>query len=177
MDRTVKFYKGSYNVQRYSFRAFQFIAKGRQFVYIHCHLIVCNASNTASRCSQGCLSSFGRLRRSVGSTTEVDLTQGPIIMENRPNALGQKSVGKLYYLSTFSVVKGECPILDWDLLCHHYTSFTISIFVDAFRIHYCNVNVATLMQALLCFINLALILWVYVTLCSRHVGRIKRNIW
>lgn len=28
-------------------------------------------------------------------------------MENRPNALGQKSVGKLYYLSTFSVVLKE----------------------------------------------------------------------
>ena len=79
-DVTVKYYSGpSSSAQRFSLEAFKFIAD-HPFVFVHCHVIVCNATNPASQCAKKCPSS-GRGRRAVSDHVTDDvysLAQGPI---------------------------------------------------------------------------------------------------
>ncbi|XP_032218332.1 uncharacterized protein LOC116601533 isoform X2 [Nematostella vectensis] len=88
VDPTVVDYPGPSDTQRFSFKAFKFISPGQQFVYLHCHLLVCNASDPNSRCAQSCSSFSRRYRRSAA---EVELTQGPIMLvQTPPDTLTQK---------------------------------------------------------------------------------------
>ena len=61
----MKYYSGpSSSAQWFSLEAFKFIAD-HPFVFVHCHVIVCNAMNPASQCAKKCPSS-GRGKRVVG---------------------------------------------------------------------------------------------------------------
>ena len=68
----------SVGTQRFSLEAFKFIAD-HPFVFVHCHVIVCNASDPGSKCAKSC-SSVGRGRREVGDhmTKLYSLAQGPL---------------------------------------------------------------------------------------------------
>ena len=68
------------NKQRFSIEAFTFIG-GHQFVYMHCQVRVCNATDPTSRCARGCLRHRGK--RSLGATDfkdeQFNLAEGPIM--------------------------------------------------------------------------------------------------
>lgn len=112
VDPTVVFYKGPHTIQRFSFKAFKFLAKGKIFVYLHCHLIVCNVTDPTSRCAIGCLSSsFGRFRRDASPSAEAELTQGPFLLEKKPAALPLES-GEIDLL-TFVIILNDLVNLVW----------------------------------------------------------------
>ena len=79
-DVTVKYHSApSVSAQRFSLEAFKFIAD-HPFVFVHCHVIVCNATDPGSKCAKSC-SSGGRGRREVSGHTTVEvytLAQGPL---------------------------------------------------------------------------------------------------
>lgn len=67
--------------QRFSLAAFKFLGN-HQYVYLHCKLKICNATDPKSRCAQGCLRE-GRRKRSLYSQETNDeeyiLAQGPFV--------------------------------------------------------------------------------------------------
>jgi len=79
-DATVKYHSApSVSAQRFSLEAFKFIAD-HPFVFVHCHVIVCNASDPSSKCIKKCPSS-GRGRRQVNdhmTDYAYSLAQGPL---------------------------------------------------------------------------------------------------
>lgn len=80
MDPTVQFYESLHARTRFTFNSFQFVGVSQQFVFIHCKLVVCNATDPSSMCAKGCQSSTqSRLRRSA-ATADYDFTQGPILV-------------------------------------------------------------------------------------------------
>ena len=76
----MKYYSGpSSSSQRFSLEAFKFLAD-HPFVFVHFHVIVCNATNPASQCAKKCPSS-SRGKRVVSDHVIDDvysLAQGPI---------------------------------------------------------------------------------------------------
>ena len=69
----------SVSAQRFSLEAFKFIAE-HPLVFVHCHVIVCNATGPGSKCVKKCPSS-GRGKREVRDhmTNDVySLAQGPL---------------------------------------------------------------------------------------------------
>lgn len=78
VDDTVKLLPSPTGHYRFSLEAFEFIKQ--PFVFIHCHVIICNASNTQSRCARDCEAN-GRERREVGDRKVYSLAQGPITMD------------------------------------------------------------------------------------------------
>ena len=78
-DVTVKYHSApSVSAQRFSLEAFKFIAD-HPFVFVHCHVIVCNATDPDSQCAKKCPSS-GRGRRAVSDHVAdvYSLSQGPL---------------------------------------------------------------------------------------------------
>ena len=80
-DATLQYHSAPLaGVQRFSLEAFKFIAD-HPFVFLHCHVILCNASDPGSICNKSC-SSRDRRRREV-SPQENDvytLGEGPIYL-------------------------------------------------------------------------------------------------
>jgi len=79
IDNTVKYHAApSVSAQRFSLEAFKFIAD-HPFVFVHCHVIVCNGTDPGSKCSKKCPSS-GRGRREVRDHMSgvYSLSQGPL---------------------------------------------------------------------------------------------------
>ena len=81
VDDTVKFLPSDdERTQKFSLEAFSFIGD-HQFVYMHCKVKICNATDPNSRCAQGCLQ--GRRRRSLYTQETNDeeymLAQGPFM--------------------------------------------------------------------------------------------------
>ena len=83
-DATLKYLSApSFSSQRFSLEAFKFIAD-HPFVFVHCHVIVCNA--TDPKCVKGCSSGErGRREASTHVTDVYSLAQGPIqlVLEKR----------------------------------------------------------------------------------------------
>ena len=78
-DVTVQYHSApSVSAQRFSLEAFKFIA-GHPFVFVHCHVTVCNATDPDSQCVQKCPSS-GRGKRAAGGqmTDTYFLAEGPL---------------------------------------------------------------------------------------------------
>ena len=64
-------------VDRFSTEAFKFIAD-HPFVFVHCQIRICDASNPGSRCAQGCIKE-ARLRRDVSDEDKLyPLARGPL---------------------------------------------------------------------------------------------------
>ncbi|KAL9968058.1 hypothetical protein ACROYT_G026384 [Oculina patagonica] len=113
-DITVKYYSApSVSAQRFSLEAFKFIAD-HPFVFVHCHVIVCNATNPDSQCAKKCPSS-GRGRRAVSDhvTDVYSLVQGPLHLarekreETRGNGL-HKSGSSPTFLMALLVMCVAC---------------------------------------------------------------------
>ena len=69
----------SSRAQRFSVEAFKFIS-AHPFVFVHCQVTVCNATNPGSKCSMKCPSS-GRGKRELSDDVTYDvysLVQGPL---------------------------------------------------------------------------------------------------
>lgn len=94
MDPTVQFYESQHARKRFTFNSFQFVGTSQRFVFVHCKLVVCNATDPSSRCSKGCQSSStqSRLRRSV-STSDYDFTQGPILVSESKHSKTERFHG------------------------------------------------------------------------------------
>ncbi|XP_022795118.1 uncharacterized protein LOC111333762 [Stylophora pistillata] len=79
-DVTVKYHSApSSSAQRFSVEAFKFIA-AHPFVFVHCHVTVCSATDPRSKCSMKCpLSGRGKRELSDSVTYDVhSLVQGPL---------------------------------------------------------------------------------------------------
>ena len=65
---------------RFGLEAFEFV--DQPFVFVHCHVIVCNATDPQSRCARGC-EKKPRLRREseVQHHKIYSLAQGPITLD------------------------------------------------------------------------------------------------
>ena len=76
------YYSSPQGTRRFSFDTFQFTGDYGSFVYLHCNLVVCNASDPTSRCSVGCAIDFPRKRRAIEEekgVAQAGLTEGPFI--------------------------------------------------------------------------------------------------
>lgn len=81
VDETLSFHpRPDPQSERWSIEAFQYVNRNNPFVFIHCEIKVCNATDPNSRCAQGCQPS--RKRRDVETFPETPddvypLAQGP----------------------------------------------------------------------------------------------------
>ncbi|KAJ7375892.1 hypothetical protein OS493_038213 [Desmophyllum pertusum] len=77
-------------VFRFTLEGFKFIAE-HPFVFVHCHIRVCDARNPKSRCAEGCIKGT-RKRRDVSSDDKLyPLAQGPLTIDTDVNELNEKS--------------------------------------------------------------------------------------
>ena len=66
-------------MQKFKLEAFSFIGD-HPFVYMHCKVLICNATDPNSRCAQGCVNRAKRSLMTQGSRNEeVHLSQGPFM--------------------------------------------------------------------------------------------------
>ncbi|KAL9968112.1 hypothetical protein ACROYT_G026444 [Oculina patagonica] len=107
-DVTVKYHSApSVSAQRFSLETFKFIAD-HPFVFVHCHVTVCNATDPDSQCAKKCPSS-GRGRRAVSDhvTDVYFLAQGPLHLargkrdEKRENVLDKSGSSPAFTISLF----------------------------------------------------------------------------
>lgn len=93
---TVKYHSApTVSAHRFSLEAFKFIAD-HPFVFVHCHVIVCNATDSSSKCGKKC-SPSGRGRREVSShmTDGVYmLAQGPIHLGHQKRDTNEGGMGQ-----------------------------------------------------------------------------------
>ncbi|XP_078619195.1 uncharacterized protein LOC144886441 [Branchiostoma floridae x Branchiostoma japonicum] len=68
--------------ERFSFEAFHFVKEWEE-VYVHCEVLVCDGTDSGSRCAQGCTK---RAKRATGEKTDMRgrhmIYQGPIILDD-----------------------------------------------------------------------------------------------
>ncbi|KAM7451618.1 hypothetical protein ABFA07_000937 [Porites harrisoni] len=83
IDKTVKFHPtNDKRTQKFSLEAFAFVGD-HMFVYMHCRVKICNASDPNSRCAQGCIRRAKRAVTTLESKDdEVALAQGPFMRED-----------------------------------------------------------------------------------------------
>ena len=120
-DVTVKYLSApSFNVQRFSLEAFKFIAD-HPFVFVHCHVIVCNATDPGSKCAKSC-SSSGRGRREVAAHTNdvYSLVQGPLYLARKKR--GERHEIGLDKSGMYSVIQ-----LNLYLVSALYLTYTTSV--------------------------------------------------
>ncbi|XP_078343454.1 ZP domain-containing protein-like [Oculina patagonica] len=107
-DETVEYHLApSVSAQRFSLKAFRFISD-HPFVFVHCHVIVCNATDPDSQCKNNCPSS-GLARRSVDDhvTDVYSLVQGPLYLvqgkqeETHENGLDNSGSSPTFFLTMF----------------------------------------------------------------------------
>ena len=98
VDETTVILKSSkVRVSRFMTEGFKFIAD-HPFVFVHCHIRICDARNPNSRCAQGCVEELVRKRRDVSSEDKLyPLAQGPLTIssdtaERKPHAKGKYTV-------------------------------------------------------------------------------------
>ena len=83
IDKTVKFHPiNDKRTQKFSLEAFAFL-DDHMFVYMHCRVKICNASDPNSRCAQGCIRRAKRAVTTLESKDdEVTLAEGPFMRED-----------------------------------------------------------------------------------------------
>ena len=78
VDDTAVIFSPPTGYYQFGLEAFEFV--DQPFVFIHCHVVICNASDAQSRCARGC-EEKGRVRREVEDHNVYSLAQGPIILD------------------------------------------------------------------------------------------------
>ena len=81
MDETLEYYPANERSERFSLESFKFIGE-HAFVFVHCHVRVCNVSDPESKCVRICEE---RRKRDVSIAPEslddvYPLAQGPITL-------------------------------------------------------------------------------------------------
>jgi len=93
--------------QRFSLEAFKFLGD-HQFVFMHCKVKICNATNPTSRCAKGCLQQ--RRKRSLDSEETKDeeyrLAQGPF-MRKEVDEQDTKLKDSIEGLQSMPDIKGQ----------------------------------------------------------------------
>lgn len=82
-DDTYQAHPSPPGAQRFSFQAFQFVkSTDVPYVFIHCEVRLCNATDVHSSCAMGCEESTDVKQRLRRATTEdtFSLEQGPIVI-------------------------------------------------------------------------------------------------
>ncbi|XP_044179784.1 ZP domain-containing protein-like [Acropora millepora] len=92
MDDTVDYIPSDRKSDKFSLETFKFIGENA-FIFLHCQVRVCNASDEQSKCARVC---EGRRRRDVTVSAETaddvyPLAQGPITLEKEQEVRGQKT--------------------------------------------------------------------------------------
>ena len=92
MDDTVDYIPSDRKTDKFSLETFKFIGENA-FIFLHCQVRVCNASDEQSKCARVC---EGRRRRDVTVSAETaddvyPLAQGPITLEKEQEVRGQKT--------------------------------------------------------------------------------------
>ncbi|XP_015761376.1 PREDICTED: uncharacterized protein LOC107340539 [Acropora digitifera] len=92
MDDTVDYIPSDRKSDKFSLETFKFINENA-FIFLHCQVRVCNASDEQSKCARVC---EGRRRRDVTVSAETaddvyPLAQGPITLEKEQEVRGQKT--------------------------------------------------------------------------------------
>ena len=90
MDDTVTYYPSNQRSERFSLESFKFIGE-HTFVFVHCHVRICNISDPNSKCVRNC---EDRRKRDVTQVAEslddvYPLAQGPFTLEK-----GEEEVGR-----------------------------------------------------------------------------------
>ena len=84
VDETLSFHpRPDPQSERWSIEAFQYVNRNNPFVFIHCKIKVCNATDPNSRCAQGCQPSRKRRDAETFPETPDDvypLAQGPFAL-------------------------------------------------------------------------------------------------
>ena len=112
--------------QRFSLEAFKFLGD-HQFVYMHCKVKICNATDPNSRCAQGCL--HDRRKRSLytqeTNDEEYNLAQGPFMRkeENNREANLQEIVEGLDSMDIKGKLLQNLKHSDRRMFCVHSTCF------------------------------------------------------
>ena len=84
-------------ISRFTTEGFKFIAD-HPFVFVHCHIRICDAGNPNSRCDQGCIEET-RKRRDVSSDDKLySLAQGPLTIDDDAKEMNTKSTLRSKYL-------------------------------------------------------------------------------
>lgn len=77
-DETLKTYPAPPGRDRFSFKAFEFVqSHGKPFIYVHCRVMVCNATDQDSNCVRRC-GTVQRVKRDVAVGASYSLDEGPI---------------------------------------------------------------------------------------------------
>ena len=124
-DATVKYHStSSVSAQRFSLEAFKFIAD-HPFVFVHCHVILCNATEPGSKCAKKCVQG-GRGRRDASTQMTDDvysLVQGPLHLEREKreqkisgavNKNGQWNCTVNYWVLFVVFSNGKCIAMYWN---------------------------------------------------------------
>ncbi len=129
-DLTVEYHSApSVSAQRFSLEAFRFIAD-YPFVFVHCHVTVCNATDPDSQCVMNCPSS-GLARRSVNDEVNdmYSLVQGPLYLvrgkqeETRENSL--ESSGTYTDCKIALFIKRDFVTVEFIVSCFYQPSVDI----------------------------------------------------
>lgn len=88
-------------ISQFITEGFKFIAD-HPFVFIHCHIRICDAGNPNSRCKQGCIKET-RKRRDVSNGDKLyPLAQGPLTIDSDVKDISTKSTLRGKFLSSLS---------------------------------------------------------------------------
>ena len=82
VDKTLRFHpRPDPQTQRFSLEAFQYVRK-HPYVFFHCKVKVCNATDPASRCEQGCIKRERRRTNTLPDNIDdvYALAQGPLTL-------------------------------------------------------------------------------------------------
>ncbi|XP_066269356.1 ZP domain-containing protein-like [Branchiostoma lanceolatum] len=107
-DSTVaRYWSPSTLEERFGFQAFAFTSGARK-VYLHCDVLLCNATDPTSRCAQDC-QAVRRRREAEGDTDVYLLIQGPIVLNDDQTARDDASTR--HAGSMVSVFMGACAVM------------------------------------------------------------------
>ena len=106
-DKTLKTHPAPPGKDRFSFKAFQFVrSQGKPYIYVHCRVMVCNATDQDSNCVRQCgtVPVVQRLKRDLAVGASYSLDEGPIqIVYSKSTAdnIGQTIQGKNRKVTVF----------------------------------------------------------------------------
>ena len=104
LDETLEYHPANTKSERFSLKSFKFIGE-HAFVFVHCHVRICNISDPDSKCVRVC---EDRRKRDVSFASEnlrdvYPLAQGPLALQ-KEEISGEKtaktsSIGKMLFFN------------------------------------------------------------------------------
>ncbi|XP_035659962.1 CUB and zona pellucida-like domain-containing protein 1 [Branchiostoma floridae] len=108
-DSTVaRYWSPSTMEERFGFQAFAFTSGARK-VYLHCDVLLCNATDPSSRCAQGCQAGGRFAREAEVDTDAYLLIQGPIVLNDDQTGRDYSSTGHVTNMVPFFL--GACTVM------------------------------------------------------------------